>query len=218
MKFQPFKMVQDDKVLIPGRVIMWQSTRGNLSATILHPLPSIAYKVLTNDVPRTKLEIYIESIKEYGGFDWSPFIIGIDLGNTIVRSQHGHGSTQAFPDSLRTIRKMVQAFNKVVIVSRVNPAQEIRARQWIKDSQFEANTGIPIEDVHFCENRSDKGRICKSIGVTHFIDDRPEVMHSMPPGVRKILYGPSLEDQRKHSIEGMEIVQSWKEVAQKFEL
>ncbi len=51
---------------------------------------------------------------------------------------------------------------------------EPKARQWLKRYGFDAV--VPPKRVHFCGERNEKARICKKLGITHFIDDRLEVL------------------------------------------
>ena len=50
--------------------------------------------------------------------------------------------------------------------------------------------GVPIANVHFSATRSEKLDRIARLGVTHFIDDLPEVLDdpAFPPGVVKILF------------------------------
>lgn len=114
-------------------------------------------------------------------------ILGIDLGNTIIKNR------VPLPDAFRVIRLLIERRfrDRVVIVSRVNEEQEVRARAFVTSKAFVSEVGIPLERVHFCRKRDQKGPICKRLGITHFIDDRPEVMAFMPESVvHKILFNP----------------------------
>jgi hypothetical protein len=138
-------------------------------------------------------------------------ILGIDLGNTIIKHR------QVLPDAFRVIRRLIdERFGKNVhIVSRVTPEQEIRARAFVTNEQFQRELGIPLERVHFCRERHEKGPICEKIQATHFIDDRPEVMAHMPKTLaRPILFDPTSEDIEAFpfDIKKIPIVRTWREV------
>ncbi len=124
----------------------------------------------------------------------TPEIIGIDLGNTLIRRR------EVMPHAFRVVRRLIEERfgENTHIVSRVSPEQEIRARAFVTGSEFQSNLGIPIERVHFCRERHEKGPICHRIGITHFIDDRPEVMVHMPTIVtHRILFNPNPDDLAK---------------------
>ncbi len=142
-------------------------------------------------------------------------ILGIDLGYTILDNPN----KKEFPESFRVIRRLAaERFgNRIYIVSKVTPEQEVRARNWIESPSFQKGTGIPIKRAHFCQERREKGTICAQLGITHFIDDRPEVMNFMPESViHRILFRPRSEDleQFAHIISNMDKANSWLDIEQ----
>ena len=121
-------------------------------------------------------------------------ILGIDLGNTLIQRR------EPLPHAFRVVKHLIdERFgDRVHIVSRVSPEQEIRARIFVTGAEFQTHLGIPTERVHFCRERHEKGPICHKIGITHFIDDRPEVMVHMPTIVtHRILFNPNQDDLAK---------------------
>ncbi len=62
------------------------------------------------------------------------------------------------------------------MVSRCGPETERRTLLWMEHSSFHDLTGIPRERVHFVRERRDKAPVCEELGVTHFVDDRLEVL------------------------------------------
>ena len=100
------------------------------------------------------------------------------------------------------------------IVSRVTPEQKIRAIAVLKEESFHELTGLPSENVEFCEHRHEKAPICKRLKITHFIDDRPEVMSHMEFVPHRFLFRPIPEDveQFKEKLKGVIIVQTWAEI------
>lgn len=141
-------------------------------------------------------------------------VLGIDLGKTIVTKFEG--KTLVFPDAIRVVKRLVdERFRgNVIIVSKVNPEQQRRAEKWIEETQFCKNTGILPRNIYFCPERQDKGPICLKNGVTHFIDDRPEVMSHMEFVTNRILFQPVLEDvvTFEKKLVGVIQVQSWNEI------
>jgi len=146
-----------------------------------------------------------------------PRVLGLDLGHTI----YDNPKKQVFPDAFRVIRRLALEVFKpenVHIVSRVTPEQEVRARKFIQSQEFQAKTGIPIEQAHFCAERHEKAPICLRLGVTVFVDDRPGVLVCMPPRIERVLFNPTEEDLRDYAsaVQSMLIVQNWKEVESLF--
>ena len=140
-------------------------------------------------------------------------VLALDLGHTI----YDNANRQVFPDAFRVISRLAHEVfgpENVYIVSRVTPEQEVRARRFIQSPEFQALARVPIEQARFCLERHEKAPICIEIGATEMVDDRPEVLMHMPPGVRRILYNPTEQDLRNfaHELHTMEIVRNWIEI------
>jgi hypothetical protein len=142
-------------------------------------------------------------------------IIGIDLGETIVtRKNTTDGTSVFFPDVVRVIRRIVNLADKVHIISRVNRVQEERSKAWLQQADFFAITGIPRENLHYCREREDKAEIGRRLGVTHHIDDRPEVMVHFDDSVVKYLFRPEPLDVVSYfnKLKNTKVMSSWTEI------
>lgn len=72
-----------------------------------------------------------------------------------------------------------------------------------------------MEHVHFCAERADKAPIAQRLELTHFIDDRPEVMAHLDGIVpHRILFQPNEEDFVTHQarLTGVYKTQTWREI------
>ncbi len=143
-----------------------------------------------------------------------PKRLGIDLGNTLILKVDGQVYVQ--DGALITIKSLMDRHfgQEVYIVSKVTPAQEVRARAWLERNGFFELLGIPKTHLHFCAERCEKGPICQGLGITHFIDDRPEVFAHMDPSVCRFLFKPRQEDlvEFDGKLPGAHIVAHWSEV------
>jgi hypothetical protein len=142
-------------------------------------------------------------------------IISIDLGETVVtKKTTTDGSSVFFPDAVRVIRKIVKVADEVHIISRVSRLQEERSKVWLQQADFFAITGIPRENLHYCREREDKAEIGRRLGVTHHIDDRPEVMIHFDNGVVKYLFRPEPLDVISHfnKLKNTKIMSGWTEI------
>lgn len=139
-----------------------------------------------------------------------PKLLGIDLGFTVVNSR----KKEVYPDAFRVIHRFNRTWDGVFIVSRVNEEQKIRSLAWLKESRFFEQTGVPQDNLYYCAERKDKAPICAELGVTHFIDDRPEVMAALAPHIQKLLFNPIQFDVEKFrgQLVNTKIVTSWKEI------
>ncbi len=140
--------------------------------------------------------------------------LGIDLGRTIVHRVNG--MQVLLPDADRVIRRLVsEKFGeRVHIISRVTPEQQVRAEAWLRSTRFLQSVGIATDHLHFCAERRDKAPICHRLGITHFIDDRPEVMSHMPFITHRLLFQANQEDAEKWQAElsSTTRVESWLDI------
>jgi hypothetical protein len=117
--------------------------------------------------------------------------LGIDVGGVIV-DLVGHDSdtsffgsrpldTPAVPDAFATIAALAHdSFDgRAVIISKAGPRVSARTLEWLRHHRFHEVTGIAPVDVHFVRARSDKAEVCRRLGVTHFIDDRLDVLQAL---------------------------------------
>jgi hypothetical protein len=47
---------------------------------------------------------------------------------------------------------------------------------WLDRHDFFRETGVARERIRFCRERRDKATICRELGITHFVDDRHDVL------------------------------------------
>lgn len=151
--------------------------------------------------------------------------LGIDVGRVLIRPEDADGADTSFiggslEDALNTppydgmfevVPKLVSKFDgRVWIVSKCGPAIQHKTRCWFERHRFFERTGIPQENVRFCLKRPEKAVHCRQLGITHFIDDRVDVLEAMAGVVsNRYLFGP----QRKLPPIGMQHVVSWSDVS-----
>lgn len=82
-----------------------------------------------------------------------------------------------------------------------------KSRLWLRHHRFFELTGIAPENLRFCLERPQKADHCRKLGITHFIDDRPDVLQCMNGVVEhRYLFGP-----QKHlgTPSGMVLLPDW---------
>lgn len=138
--------------------------------------------------------------------------IGIDLGDTIT-SKLDAGRV-IFPNAFEVIKRLVDAKHEVYIVSKVNPEQKIRSLKWLEEVRFFELTGVPKDNLYYCETWSEKAPICKNLGIEVHIDDRPQVMACFPEGINKILFKPDANSVLKffNFLKNSFVANDWLEV------
>lgn len=147
-------------------------------------------------------------------------IFGADVGGVIMDKANDRTDTSFLGDNfleatavpgaietLRTIRDFVtglalrqaekegRLFDRtdppIHIVSKCGPKAQRKTRLWMAHHGFFARTGIPENHLHFCLERRDKGPICNDLGITHFVDDKLEVLSYLESVPCRYLFCPS---------------------------
>jgi len=153
--------------------------------------------------------------------------IGIDIGGVIIdRERNDNSDTSLFgtnylnafavPSALEAIAEINKKFfpNEAYIISKCGANIERKSREWLKHNGFYQMTGMTEDKVHFCRARSDKAPIAQKLGLTHFIDDKYEVLGYMKDIVKnRILFNPDLGEMKKTGPVGPVIpIFSWTDV------
>lgn len=139
-----------------------------------------------------------------------PLRLGIDIGRVIIDgSSHPHGGDTAFfagdeatmlatpemPGAVESIARLVTAFaGHVWLISKCGPRVQARTLRWLDGHDFHTRTGLPAAHVRFCRSRPDKRLHCLELGLTHFVDDRPDVHAAIHRAVdHQYLFGPQTQ-------------------------
>ena len=65
------------------------------------------------------------------------------------------------------------------------------AQNWLHSSGFYRETGILPDHFHHVYQRWEKRRVCDRLGITHFVDDRWDVLQRLSSSTRKYLFSVS---------------------------
>jgi hypothetical protein len=133
--------------------------------------------------------------------------LGIDIGRVIISPdpEGTRGDTSfiggSIQDALNTppfegmfdvVPALVELFHgQVWLVSKARPRVQEKTRLWLAHHRFFERTGIPAENLRFCIERPQKADHCRELGITHFIDDRCDVLDCLEGIVpHRFLFGP----------------------------
>ena len=152
--------------------------------------------------------------------------IGLDFGGVILRLRdqrsredtsldRADGIEIAHDGAIDGVRTMVaQTCGSVWIVSKAGTRMQETTRNWLDSVDFFTQTGMAPENLRFCLERSEKNAICRSLDISHFVDDRIHIMqilrHSVP---HLFLFGP--EENRHFSPPWATFVTSWTDLVGK---
>jgi hypothetical protein len=136
----------------------------------------------------------------------SNMILGIDIGRVLISPDPAGGgdtsfiggsleaalATPPYEGMFEALPALVQHFGgKVWLVSKARSRVEDKTRRWLAHHQFFERTGIAPSHLRFCIERHQKAHHCRDLGITHFIDDRLDVLRHLDGVVRaRFLFGP----------------------------
>jgi hypothetical protein len=119
-------------------------------------------------------------------------VVGVDFGGVINDgSSHPSGDDTAFlsggfdaametpimTGALDAIRRLNVLFEgHLWIISKCGPRIQQRSEQWLAHHLFFELTGVDPLHIRFCRQRPEKADHCVELGVTHFVDDRGDVL------------------------------------------
>ena len=153
--------------------------------------------------------------------------LGIDIGRVIISSGEGPGDTAFLGSSLEAalktppmtgafeqIAKLVERFEgRVWLVSKCGPSVEQKTKRWLTAQRFYQATGVPQGNLRFCRERPQKADHCRQLRITHFIDDRLDVLEHLRPLVPHLfLYGPQ-KDPNAIELPWLQHLPSWEGAA-----
>jgi hypothetical protein len=152
-------------------------------------------------------------------------VLGIDFGGVINDgSSHPSGDdttflSGGFAEAMETpvmagamdaITRLNALFDgRVWIVSKCGPRIQKRSEDWLAHHHFFDLTGVSSSHLRFCRQRPEKADHCAELGVTHFVDDRSDVLRYLVGVVDNLfLFGGRQTDGGSHSFN---LVKSWAE-------
>lgn len=135
--------------------------------------------------------------------------LGIDVGRVLISpgndlepdtsfiggSLEDALETPPYPGMFEVVPRLVERFKgQVWVISKCGPKVQEKTRQWMRHHRFFERTGIDAAHLRFCLRRPDKAIHCAELGITHFIDDRGDVLAAMEGVVPNLyLFGPQKE-------------------------
>jgi hypothetical protein len=133
--------------------------------------------------------------------------LGIDIGRVLITAEERDARPDtsfiggSLEDALRTppyagmfdaVPELARRFGyRVWLVSKCGPRVQEKSRRWLQHHRFFERTGIPEANLRFCLERPQKAIHCRELGITHFIDDRADVLEHLEGIVpNRYLFGP----------------------------
>ncbi len=97
--------------------------------------------------------------------------------------------TPAVPGAFAAVAELVELFDRRVhIVSKAGPKVADLTRRWLGLRGLIGEATIPPGNVHFVRLRPEKHPICEELGITHFVDDRLDVLDHLTTVDQRYLF------------------------------
>jgi len=156
-------------------------------------------------------------------------VIGLDIGGVITEPPDNPGREDAFTgtdhllvpkvkDSFAVIGELTKR-HRVVIISRAGPTVQRKTDEWLCHHEFFKKTGVRQLDIHYTLTRDEKTRVARKEDVTHFVDDKLEVLGFMM-GIIPNLYAfrapPFHKNKMPYIATQVTHVDSWQELRRIF--
>ncbi|HSX24635.1 MAG TPA: hypothetical protein VLG69_01580 [Candidatus Andersenbacteria bacterium] len=148
-------------------------------------------------------------------------ILGIDIGGVITAGGNemftdNFLEVQAMPDCFEVIQRLVtERFGeRVYLVSKCGMRMQQKSVEWLCHHNFFDLTGVKSDHVEFCQHRSGKAPICDRLGITHFIDDRLEVLGYLTSVSNIYLFRPKPSEVNRfsHHLPKVRQMNSWRDI------
>lgn len=155
--------------------------------------------------------------------------IGIDIGRVLIaptvdgredtsflgRTYDEAMTTPPAPSSFDVVRDLVERTGGAVwLVSKAGPSVQRKTVGWLAHHGFHEATGLPPDKVRFCRKRHEKAGHCEELGLTHFLDDRRDVLGHLAGLVpHRLLFGEQAAPPPPWAIP----LRSWPEVGRWFD-
>lgn len=151
-------------------------------------------------------------------------ILGVDVGGVIIGRENDRTDTSFFgPNYLKTtavegvfeaLARLGELGFQIHLVSKCGENTQRKTLEWLNFHRFYERTGVEPERVHFCRTRPQKAPICARQRITHFVDDRLDVLEYLNDVGGLFLFQPNASDEARWRSTGhrSRLVKSWREV------
>lgn len=143
--------------------------------------------------------------------------LGIDIGRVIIAPDANDRDDTSFIGGtmehvlatppceglFEVLPELVRGFGgRVWLVSKAGHRVQEKTRRWLAHQQFFERTGIPSHHLRFCLERAEKADHCRELGITHFVDDRDDVLRHLEGIVEhRFLFGPQPNPPSPHVVQ-----------------
>jgi hypothetical protein len=114
-------------------------------------------------------------------------LIGMDVHGVIMdkfdksKSVEEYLTTVPLKHATTVIKNIIDLYGpeNTFIISKCPMYAEDEIIKWLDNQNFFTEIGFIRSNVYFCRERTDKAPVAKQLRLTHFIDDRVDVLNAM---------------------------------------
>lgn len=148
-------------------------------------------------------------------------VLGIDIGGVIMDGVREDAVWNLDPPTIEGSFTAVSRLHRerfrgnCWLVSRCEELAELDLMKWLMRHDFFEVTGIDPQRVAFCRQIHEKAELCRTLEVTHFIDDRLAVLSHMVgvvPNLYCFVSRASEPEVARRAMNGIETVHTWKAI------
>lgn len=148
-------------------------------------------------------------------------VLALDIGGPIIDCRSGstlaeYQAAPETPDAIPCLAWLVKAkrFRRVLLISQCSPELERVKRQWFTLKDVFYRTELDPDSVYYCRKSEEKAQICRMNGVTHFADDRVEILRHALVVPHLYAFNPDLAEFERHpELRGtITVVKDWPEL------
>lgn len=147
--------------------------------------------------------------------------IGIDIEG-VMRSKNirpqtvdEYLTTAPLKDAPLAIKEMTKLFGNmnIFLISRCPKYAEKTITEWLNSNRLFNDPNLVSSNIYFCRKRIDKAVIAKRLQLTHFIDDRIDVLDAMKNIVaNRILFTGGSNHHNTEIDENITVLDSWNSI------
>ncbi len=150
--------------------------------------------------------------------------IGIDIGGVLTKlERNNHGvafrtddylEKPFLPQAIEKIAELVELFGpeRSVLVSFCGKKTQDKTLEWLLYQNFSGKTKMPKENFRFVNRREKKAEVAIKTSLTHFIDDRTEILGYLTMVPNRYWFLGGVDEKPTTGPDGIILINQWSDL------